>query len=68
MQYARATCAMLHSHLLTDYVVEDLAEHFGGGWSSATTRQLADQVMDGAMIADCPNLTIGDDGIARAGR
>jgi hypothetical protein len=59
LRYARATCVMLHSGLTTTSVVTDLAHHLG------TSMDMADQVMDGAMVADCPNLTIGADGVAR---
>jgi hypothetical protein len=50
---------MLHSGLTTTSVVTDLAHHLD------TTMDMADQVMDGAMEVDCPNLRVGADGIAR---
>ncbi len=59
LRYVRATCVMLHSGLTTTAVVTDLAHHLG------TSMDMADQVMDGAMEADCPNLTVGADGVAR---
>jgi len=59
LRYARATCVMLHSGLTTTSVVTDLAHHLG------TSMGMADQVMDAAMVADCPNLTVGADGVAR---
>ena len=59
LRYARATCVMLHSGLTTTSVVTDLAHHLG------TSMDMADQVMDAAMEADCPNLTVGADGVAR---
>ncbi len=59
LRYARATCVMLHSGLTTTVVVPDLAHHLG------TSLDMADQVMDGAMEADCPNLRVGADGVAR---
>jgi hypothetical protein len=39
--------------------VGDLAKHLG------TTMQAADQVLDEAMEADCSNLHVGADGVAR---
>ena len=59
VQYARGTCVMLRGGVVTRYVVQDLANHLG------TTKQAADQVMDVAMQADCPNLHVGVDGVAR---
>jgi hypothetical protein len=59
VQYARQTCVMLRNGSSAGYAVRDLASHLG------TTPQAADQVMDGAMAADCPGLTIGPDGAAR---
>ncbi len=59
VQYARGTCQMLRGGVVTRVVVQDLAEHLG------TTMQAADQVMDAARVADCPNLHVGADGMAR---
>lgn len=59
VQYARGTCVMLRGGVVTRYVVKDLADHLG------ITMQAADQVLDGAMEADCPNLHVGADGVAR---
>lgn len=59
LQYARGVCVMLRGGSVTWYVVKDLGEHLG------TTKQAAGQVMDGAMQADCPNLKVGPDGVAR---
>jgi hypothetical protein len=59
VQYARQSCKMLRQGTVTGYVVKDLADHMG------TTMEWADQVMDGGMAADCPNLTVGADGVAR---
>lgn len=57
--FARQTCDQLIAGTSTGSVVADLAQRLG------TTKQMADQVMDGAMQADCPHLTIGADGVAR---
>jgi hypothetical protein len=59
LRYTRATCVMLHSGLTTTAVVTDLSRHL------ATTMDMADQVMDGAVQTDCPNLKVGADGVAR---
>jgi len=59
VQYARGTCDMLRGGAVTRYVVSALAARLG------TTMQGAGQVMDGAMVADCPNLHVGPDGVAR---
>lgn len=59
LNYLRATCMMLRDGVTSGYVVKDLAQHLG------TTMQAADQVLDQAMEADCPNLHIGADGVAR---
>lgn len=59
VQLLRATCVMLRGGDTTGYVVTDLAQHIG------IDKDNADQVMDGAMETDCPNLTVGADGVAR---
>lgn len=59
VQYARGTCGMLRGGASTGVVVSLLANRIG------TSKQAADQVMDAAMAADCPNLTVGTDGVAR---
>ena len=59
LNYFRATCVMLRDGVTSKAVVTDLAQHLG------TTMQAADQVLDEAMEADCPNLHIGADGVAR---
>jgi hypothetical protein len=59
VQYARGTCAMLRYGTSAGLVVSLLANRMG------TSKQAADQVMDAAMAADCPNLTVGTDGVAR---
>jgi Protein of unknown function (DUF732) len=57
--YARGTCAELRGGAVTRYVVKDLADHLG------TSMEAAGQFMDAAMVADCPNLHVGSDGVAR---
>lgn len=59
VQYARGTCGMLRGGASTGLVVSLLANRIGA------SKQAADQVMDAAMAADCPNLTVGTDGVAR---
>jgi hypothetical protein len=59
VQYARGTCGTLRGGATTRYVVGALAARLG------TTMRAADQVLDGAMAADCPNLRVGADGAAR---
>lgn len=59
LNYLRGSCLMLHDSVVVDYVVKDLAEHLG------TSMMAADQVMDAAMAADCPNLHVRADGVAR---
>jgi hypothetical protein len=59
LNYFRATCGMLREGVTSKAVVVDLAQHLG------TTMQAADQVLDEAMEADCPNLHVGVDGVAR---
>jgi hypothetical protein len=59
VQYARGTCVELRGGDVTSFVVKDLATHIG------SDMEAAGQVMDGAMAADCPNLTVGPDGVAR---
>jgi hypothetical protein len=57
--YARGACAELRGGSVTRYVVKDLADHLG------TSMEAAGQFMDAAMEADCPNLRVGADGVAR---
>jgi hypothetical protein len=59
VQYARGTCSMLHAGTVTRYVAQDLASRLG------TSTEGGGQVMDAAMAADCPNLRVGTDGVAR---
>lgn len=59
VQYARGTCVMLRGGVSTGLVASLLADRIG------TSKQAAGQVMDAAMTADCPNLTVGPDGVAR---
>jgi hypothetical protein len=59
VQYARAACVELRADDATRYVAKDLAAHLG------TSTEGGGQVMDAAMQADCPNLTVGADGVAR---
>ncbi len=59
LQYARGTCVMLHRGVSAGVVAGLLADRIGA------SKQSAGQVMDGAMQADCPNLTVGTDGVAR---
>jgi hypothetical protein len=59
LQYARGTCVMLRGGVSTGLVASLLANRIG------TSKQAAGQVMDAAMAADCPNLTVGPDGVAR---
>jgi Protein of unknown function (DUF732) len=59
VQFARGTCAMLRGGATTSFVVTDLASHMG------TAKEAAGQVLDAAMGADCPNLHVGADGVAR---
>lgn len=59
VQYARGTCVMLRGGVSTGLVASLLANRIG------TSKQGAGQVMDAAMTADCPNLTVGTDGVAR---
>ena len=53
VQYARASCWVLATGASPGYVVKGLAQHLG------TNMQKADQVMDAAMEADCPEIHIG---------
>ena len=50
---------MLRSGTKTGVVMSLLANRFG------TSKQGVDQMMDAAMVAECPNLTVGTDGAAR---
>ena len=59
VMYARGACAELRGGSVTRYVVKDLADHLG------TSMEAAGQFMDAAMAADCPNLRVGADGVAR---
>ena len=59
LQYARGTCVMLHRGVSAGVVAGLLADRI------SASKQIAGQVMDGAMQADCPNLTVGTDGVAR---
>jgi hypothetical protein len=59
VMYARGACAELRGGSVTRYVVKDLADHLG------TSMEAAGQFMDGAMEADCSNLHVGADGVAR---
>jgi hypothetical protein len=59
VQVLRGTCVMLTGGDTTGFVVSDIAQHLG------ISKENADQLMDGAMEADCPNLTVGADGVAR---
>lgn len=59
VQYARGTCGVLRGGATTGVVVSLLANRIG------SSKEAADQVMDAAMAADCPNLTVGPDGVAR---
>jgi hypothetical protein len=52
VQYARQSCYMLSNGTTSGYVVTDLAQHMG------IDKDNADQVMDGAMEADCPNVVV----------
>jgi Protein of unknown function (DUF732) len=56
---ARATCDMLAGGEVTHDVVRFLAGKLGTSMGSAG------QFMDAAMVADCPNLHVGADGVAR---
>jgi hypothetical protein len=59
VEYARGTCLMLRGGVTTSYVVTDLASHMG------ISKPAAGQVLDAAMEADCSNLHVGADGVAR---
>lgn len=52
VQYARQSCFMLSNGTTSGSVVADLAQHLG------IDKDNADQVMDGAMEADCPNVVV----------
>lgn len=59
VQYGRGSCVMLRGGVSTGLVASLLADRLG------VSKQAAGQVMDAAMAADCPNLTVGADGVAR---